>query len=131
MNGHQVNLSTGRNEITITVTAADDNTTGEYTVSANRGSTGDERWKASDDIDSLIDADNTNLKGIWGNESYIWVADGSDNKIYAYNRSNKLRDPAQDFDMLANEGSEDIHGIWSGWRDHVGLQLLSQQARCL
>ena len=113
VNGHQVNLSTGRNEITITVTAADDNTTGEYTVSTNRGSTSEERWKASDDIDSLIDADNTNPKGIWGNKSYIWVADGSDNKIYAYNRSNKLRNPAQDFDMLANEGSEDIHGIWS------------------
>ena len=113
MTGHQVDLSTGSNEITITVTATDGNETQEYTVFANLGSTSETRWKASDDIDALISVDNTDSRGIWGNDSYIWVADEADNKIYAYNRSDKLRNPAQDFDDLVAAGNEDIHGLWS------------------
>ena len=43
----------------------------------------------------------------------MWVADSSDDKIYAYNMSNKARVSSKDFDTL--EGAENDHpaGIWS------------------
>ena len=52
--GHQVNLSAGRNEVTVTVTAEDGNNPQDYTVSINRGVTADFGWKASDDLDGFI-----------------------------------------------------------------------------
>ena len=51
--GHQVDLSAGRNEVTVTVTAQDDSTQ-DYTVSVNRGVTDDYGWKADDDLDALV-----------------------------------------------------------------------------
>ena len=56
--GHQVSLSAGRNAVTVTVTAEDTITTQTYTLSINRGVTADFGWKASDDFDGLITAEN-------------------------------------------------------------------------
>ena len=73
--GHQVNLSAGRNEVTITVTAEDTTTTGTYTVSINRGVTDAFGWKASDDFDGLITAENNHPSGMWSDGTTMWVAD--------------------------------------------------------
>ena len=61
----------------------------------------------------------------------MWVADPSDNKIYAYRMSDKSRDPDKDFDILSDNhnpradlfiGADNTpewldntnpHGIWS------------------
>ena len=72
---HDVDLSSGRNAVTVTVTAQDGSTTETYTVSVNRGVTGDYRWKAVDDLDGLIAVGNGAPRGIWSNGATVWVAD--------------------------------------------------------
>ena len=54
--GQQVDLSAGRNAVTVTVTSQDGSTTETYTVSVNRGVSDDYGWKAVDDLDGLIAA---------------------------------------------------------------------------
>ena len=51
--GHQVDLSEGRNPVTITVTA-EDGSTQDYTVSVNRGVTTGFGWNAEHDLDGII-----------------------------------------------------------------------------
>ena len=48
--GHQVDLSAGRNEVTVTVTAEDTTTIKTYRVRVNRGVTDDYGWKAALDL---------------------------------------------------------------------------------
>ena len=111
--GHQVNLSAGRNEVTITVTAEDTTTTGTYTVSINRGVTDAFGWKASDDFDGLITAENNRPVDMWSDGTTMWVADGADIKLYAYNLATKARDASKDFDTLDAAGNGNPRGIWS------------------
>ena len=98
--GHQVDLSAGQNAVTITVTAQDGTTTQDYTVNINRGVTDPYGWKAADDLDGLIAAGNHSPRGIWSDETTIWVSDTSDDKLYAYHKSDKTRDSSRDFDTL-------------------------------
>ena len=109
--GHQVALSAGRNLVTITVTA-EDSSTQDYTVSVNRGVTDDYGWKADDDLDGLIAAENQGPVGIWDNGATFWVADLSDDKLYAYN-ADGTRDASQDFNSLAAAQNTNPGGIWS------------------
>ena len=111
--GHQVNLSDGRNEVTITVTAEDTTTTGTYTVSINRGVTDAFGWKASDDFDGLITAENNRPRGMWSDGTTMWVTDWIDIKIYAYDMSTKAHDASKDFDTLDAAGNDNPRGIWS------------------
>ena len=111
--GHQVNLSAGRNEVTITVTAEDTTTTGTYTVSINRGVTDAFGWKASDDFDGLITAENNLSRGMWSDGTTLWVTDLHDAKIYAYNLATKARDASKDFDTLDAAGNDSPYGTWS------------------
>ena len=106
--GHQVSLSAGRNTVTVTVTAEDDSTRA-YTISINRGVRAQYGWKAGDDLDGLIAADNRGPRGIWGNSSTFYISDFDDDKVYAYNR-NGTRDDTKDFDTT---GSTFPNGIWS------------------
>ena len=73
--GHQVILSAGRNEVTVTVTAADTVTTATYKVRVNLEVTADYGWKAVDDLDGLIAAGNRNPIGVWSDGTTMWVAD--------------------------------------------------------
>ena len=109
--GHQVDLSAGRNEVTVMVTAEDDSTQ-NYTVSINRGVTDDYGWNAEDDLDGLIAAENQNPTGVWGNGATLWVSDGEDDKLYAYN-ADGTRDATQDFNTLAAANNNTPGGIWS------------------
>ena len=51
--------------------------------------------------------------GIWSDGTTMWVADDSDDKIYAYNMSTKARDSSKDFDTLEDAENERPEGIWS------------------
>ena len=111
--GHQVNLSAGRNEVTITVTAEDTTTTGTYTVSINRGVTDAFGWKASDDFGGLITAENNLPLGMWSDGTTMWVTDLHDDKLYAYNLGTKARDASKDFDTLHAASNDHPYDTWS------------------
>ena len=111
--GHQVNLSAGRNEVTITVTAPDTTTTKTYTLSVNGGVTTAYGWKVVDDFDTLTAAGNESPYGIWSNGTTMWVANTGIDKLYAYNLSTKARDSGKDFDTLNAAENEFATGIWS------------------
>ena len=83
--GHQVNLSAGRNEVTVTVTAQDGNNTQEYAVSINRGVAADFGWKASDDLDGFIAHELFVPTGIASDGSRFWVTTENDLDIFAFN----------------------------------------------
>ena len=54
--------------------------------------------------------DNDRPRGIWSDGETMWVADQTDNKLYAYHafRNTHDRNPTQDFDGLSSAG-----GLWS------------------
>ena len=108
--GHQVDLSAGRNAVTVTVTA-ENGFTQDYTVSVNQGVTDSTGWQAGADLDGLIAAGNNDPRGIWSDETTVWVTDESDDKLYAYNLSDGLRDDIRDITLHAD--NDDPRGIWS------------------
>ena len=62
--GHQVDLQTGLNTFTITVTAEDNISSIQYVLSIGRGTQAASGWKAEDDLDGLISAGNRDPYGI-------------------------------------------------------------------
>ena len=82
--GHQVNLSAGRNPVTVTVTAQD-GTTQEYAVSINRGVAADFGWKAEDDLDGFIAHELFVPTGIASDGSRFWITTENDLDIFAFN----------------------------------------------
>ena len=108
--GHQIDLSSGRNAVTITVTARD-GTTMEFELRVNRGYADARKWKASDDIDTLIPAGNTDAFAIWSDGTTMWVADDADDKLYAYTLSNGNRDTTKEWNLHSD--NSDPTGIWS------------------
>ena len=109
--GHQVDLSAGRNIVTITVTSQDGNETEVYTLSLNRGVTATYGWKASEDFDGLIAARLETPEGMWSNGTTMWVGDWVNNKLVAYSVAAKTRQTTNDVN-LHNDNS-DPRGIWS------------------
>ena len=66
-----------------------------------------------------LHSDNSNARGIWGNDDTIWVANngsGATDKLYAYNRSDGSRDASSDFDNLNAANNNDPSGICSDGR---------------
>ena len=123
---YDVDLTAGRNAVTVTVTAEDGTTTKDYTVGVNRGVTDNYGWKPVDDLDGLIAAGNTSPVGIWSDGTTMWVSDSSEDKLYAYGMSDKAHDASKDFNTLIAAGNETPTGIWSDgttmwvadWTDH-------------
>ncbi len=113
--GFQVDLATGGNILKVVVTARNGTTRKTYTLHINRGVTTDYGWKAGDDLDGLIAADNRAPAGIWSNGTTMWVADSDDKKVYAYKMSDMRRDSGKDFNTLATPGGKVAGptGIWS------------------
>ena len=111
VDGHQVSLAAGSNEVTVTVTAEDGTTTKVYTVSVNRGVTDVRGWQAGADLDGLRAAGNEDPIGIWSDETTMWVADNGDGKLYAYSVSDGTRDAARD--IALESYNDDPRGIWS------------------
>ena len=68
---------------------------------------------SSSDFDSpTLAVANTNPQGIWSDGTTMWVANGADRKIYAYNLATKARESSNDFDTLSAAGNLP-RGIWS------------------
>ena len=56
----------------------------------------------SQDFNTLNDAGNDVVRGIWSDDETMWVADYADLKLYAYALSTKARDSDKDIDVSAN-----------------------------
>ena len=104
--GHQVNLNVGSNAITVKVTA-EDGATRTYTVTVTRA--------APQDI--TLHSNNGNPTGIWSDGTTIWVADTTDDKLYAYALADGAR---QDGTGSTTNREFDLHGdnntpatVWS------------------
>ena len=111
--GHQINLSEGRNALTITVTAQNGTDTQDYTISVNRGTDADFGWQPEKDFDNAFDpAGNDFPVSIWSDGTTMWVADRETdvNLIYAYDMDTKERVPDRD---LTVDQDNDAHSIWS------------------
>ena len=83
--GHQVDLSAGRNEVTVTVTA-EDGTTQDHTVSINRGVADDFGWNAGNDLDGLVSTIADPPTGIAEHNGIIRVSSLYSNNVLAYQR---------------------------------------------
>ena len=110
--GHQVDLSAGRNTITITVTA-ENGATAEYTLSINKAVETLYGWKVIDDFNWLAAAGNTNLGGVWTDGTTMWVSDLTDDKIYAYWLTGMARDRSKEINSLKTAGNHAPRGLWS------------------
>ncbi len=112
--GHQLDLSVGANEMSITV-RADGATTRRYKVSVNRGSDAPFGWKAQDDIDTLRAAGNRSPEGLWSDGTTMWVVEDlyPHDKLLAYTLDTGLRDPSKDFNGLPPAGNINARGLWS------------------
>ena len=62
---------------------------------------------------NLSAASNIGPVGIWSDGVTMWVADITDDKIYAYNLATKARDSSQDFNTLSAASNTAPQGIWS------------------
>ncbi|MCY3738611.1 MAG: cadherin-like beta sandwich domain-containing protein [Gemmatimonadaceae bacterium] len=112
---YPVSLTEGRNEVTITVTASDGQTTKAYTVVVGRGVAAPFGWKAVDDFNTLVPGNN-HPAGLWSDGTTLWVANynnAPESKIFAYNLSTKARDASKDFNTLKAAGNDDPRGLWS------------------
>ena len=109
--GHQVDLSAGRNTVTITVTSQDGNETEVYTLSLNRGVTATYGWKASEDFDGLLAANINNVGGMWSNGTTMWVVDSGTEKLAAYSATDKTRQASND--VLLHSDNNGPSGLWS------------------
>ena len=111
--GHQVDLSTGQNEVEITV-MAQNNDTRIYTLSVNRGSDAVWGWKAVDDFDNVLSLTGARqAQDIWSNAETMWVAEaGLGGGLFAYDMTTKEPDSAKDVDTFASAGFVP-HKIWS------------------
>ena len=65
------------------------------------------------DFNTLSFAGNRSPTGIWSDGITMWVADWTDEKIYAYDMATKARDPDKDFNTLLAAGNNSPWGIWS------------------
>ena len=67
----------------------------------------------SQDFNTLVAAGNTSPRGIFADDTHMWVVDAQDDKIYAYNKATKARVPSQDFNTLNTAGNTNPRGIFA------------------
>ena len=65
------------------------------------------------DFNTLGDAGNRNVEGIWSDGEVMWVSDLQDNRLYAYGLNSKERLPHLDFNGMAAAGNHNLGDIWS------------------
>ena len=69
---------------------------------------------SSKDFNTLSGAtEHTAPTGLWSNGTTLWVVNGNDGKIYAYNRATKARDSSKDINTLSAAGNTRPRGLWS------------------
>ena len=64
------------------------------------------------DFDTLATG-NTNIRGIWSDNTTMWVADSFDEKIYAYGMDTTQWQPGKDFNSLSGYGNQLPGDLWS------------------
>ena len=72
------------------------------------------------DFDTLAAAGNDDPRGLWSDDTTIWVADSEDDKLYAYTLATGARDSDRDFDTLAAAGKHSPLRSLVGRHDHLG-----------
>ena len=107
--GFQVNLPVTETLFKVKVTSGSDTKT--YTVTVERDSAYALSWTPSKDFNTLADAGNENIAGLWGNSTTLYVSDGVDAKIYAYSLATGAHDATKDISLHNDNG--DPQGIWS------------------
>ena len=60
----------------------------------------------------VLDPANSASRGIWSDDTTVWVADSAADKIFAYDLASGARDEARDIDTLHADNSH-ARGIWS------------------
>ena len=65
---------------------------------------------SDEDFETLHDAGNRNLGGIWSDGTTMFVVDHNDDKVYAYNLSTKAHDGVKDITLAGSHN--DPTGIW-------------------
>ncbi len=111
--GHQMELSEGRNALTITVTAQNGTDTQDYTISVNRGTDADFAWQPEQDFDNSLPLSKNYFPfSIWSDGTTMWVVDANDRIVKAYDMDSGEYLPTQNFDMFG-AGDQDPHHIWS------------------
>jgi len=65
------------------------------------------------DINSLTAAGNNSPRGLWSDDTTLWVADIADDKIYAYTLATGARDASKDINTLSAAGNKNPQGLWS------------------
>ena len=68
---------------------------------------------AAGDFPGLAGSGNDLPVGIWSDWETVWVADETDDKLYAYDMKTKARVAGKDFDTLAAVGNNHLAGVWS------------------
>ena len=68
---------------------------------------------AAGDFPGLARSGNDLPVGIWSDWETVWVADETDDKIYAYDMKTKARVAGKEFDTLAAVGNNHLAGVWS------------------
>ena len=106
---HEIDLSAGRNVLTVTVTAQDGSTS-DYEVSVNRGVIDYYSWKVVDDF-TQQDLVYVRANDIWSDGTTMWIL--SPPSIYAYRMSDMTPDITKDFNTLLPGGNFFPRGIWS------------------
>ena len=56
---------------------------------------------------------NYRARGIWSDEATMWVADDTDDQIFAYDLATKARVTDKEFDTLTTAGNNGPAGLWS------------------
>ena len=63
------------------------------------------------DFTYMQSAGNTDARGAWSDGNTVWIADGADYKLYAYNTADATHNPGKDMDLHAR--NDRPWGIWS------------------
>ena len=82
--GHQVALDVGDTAFKVKVTAEDGSTTQTYTVTVTRAAADGLAGTRLEGEEFDLHSDNTEPRGIWSDGTTSWVADSTDDEVYAY-----------------------------------------------
>ena len=107
--GHQVDLNSGVNLVSIEV--SDNTISRTYSITIGQGVTAEYGWKAQDDLDTLIGAGNLSPRGLWSDETTVWVADDTTDKLFAYTLQTGAREKSKDIELDAD--NRNPRGAWS------------------
>ena len=124
--GHQLDLSTGRNFVTVTVTSTDAKVTKVYYIQVNRATEAVFGWNSVKDFETLWGSTTSAEARLWSDGETMWVADYHDQMIYAFDLQTHQRLRAREIDTLRAAGNHEPTGIWSDGKTMWVVDYLDQ-----